>query len=79
MSMRESLKSVFILPENLGSPRQLKGLYPMRFEIMAPPDVAHRGLTRPLAFRHEPTTPLRHPLRLGRGTVAESRARLRSS
>ena len=36
----------------------------MRLEIVAPPDVVDRGLAHPLAFGHQPATPVRHPFRL---------------
>src|SRR5947209_19598337 len=36
----------------------------MRFQIVTLPDVVDGGFTDALAFRHQPATPMRHPLML---------------
>src|SRR6266566_2939790 len=33
--------------------------------MMSTPDIVHRGLADPLALRHGPATPVRHPRRFG--------------
>ena len=50
-----------LLPE-FGVAGELKSSHPVGLEIMAPPEVAHRGLAHSLVLRQQPATPRGHPL-----------------